>query len=265
LIGIGIKALGEGHSPIWEPTDEVEINKIENEYKRSMMLDYIIPKETDIWSSININMNKPNGETVTLPVKRVRTPIKARHGVNSMVAIEARSRREITQETVDDEKIMTINNSYIPTGAYRENEREEYVGERVLVEKPLEKIMKTVGKKANLHIPKLASLKRGMKELSENDIEDSLGMVLSKQATERRETEEDAELHNMYMLLSERQKKKGKRSLSPKQIDEIIEAQSGQNSARSKGGRRDVEKGEDLLDDVVIDLKSDAVYVYEKK
>jgi len=215
-----------------------------------------------------------------IPVKRVRTPIKGLHGINSMMG----SRRELGQEVMDEERIMTLNSPY--TGNFpfmevnnkenflaKENIHEEYVGSRILnngsyYEKPIEKIIKTVERKASLQIPKLQSLKRGMKEPLETEIEDSLGMVLSKQATERRETEDDTELHNnLYMMLSERQKKKGRGSASPQQMNEMILATGGgrQDSERSPGAKRDLEKGEDLIDDLVVDLKRDALYVYEHK
>jgi len=152
------------------------------------------------------------------------------------------------------------------------NEREEYMGSRVLnnshnhERSPLEKMSKGV-KVAMSQIPKLMSLKRGIKESMETEIGESIGKVLGKQATERRETEEDTEIMQMYALLSERQnrKNKGRRSFSPQELDEIVAVESGQDSGRSKGGKRDVEKGEDLLDNVVLDLKSDAMYVYEHK
>lgn len=187
-----------------------------------------------------------------------------------------RSQRAIIsqEEMMGEDKTLTLNSPSITGHNYKDtNERgEEYIASRILnnshnhERSPLEKMIKNV-KVATVAIPKLISLKRGMREYKENEIEESIGKVLSKQATERRETEEDSEIMQMYALLSERQnkKKKGRRSLSPKEIDEIIAAESGQDSGRSKGGKRDVEKGEDLLDDVVLDPKSDAMYVYEHK
>jgi len=220
----------------------------------------------------------------------VRTPIKARHGVQNMDIIAGRDREILAgrdrdiylgrsqraigqEEMMGDDKTLTLNSPSITGHNYNDtNERgEEYIASRILnnshnhERSPLEKMTKNV-KIAAMAIPKLISLKRGIKE-PRDEIEESIGKVLSKQATGRRETEEDSEIMQMYALLSERQnkKKKGRRSLSPKEIDEIIAAESGQDSGRSKGGKRDVEKGEDLLDDVVLDPKSDAMYVYEHK